>query len=227
MIVYESTVSLAGNTVASRQQRVLAQLYDGTDMLGVEFAVSSSASDRNDVQPAVAPILGEGGGFIVSWISTPIGTADAGVGRLLGRVFNMDGTPRSPAFQINALAEAVVPTHALAALVDGNLVAVWTSKPRTDASPCPTLQRSVQAQVFDQNGTPLGAQFSVSGMAGTDQYDPAVSGLDAVGGYVVTWTSTLAAGDGGTRIVAQLFNARSARVGGVFPVNQNTTYFQT
>ena len=220
VIVYESTVSVPGNAVAARQQRVLIQIFsnDG-NALGSEFDASESTDARHDSSPSVAPIFGNNGGFMVTWVSTPINDqGQAGNGLLFGRVFSSDGTSRSGVFQIDSLDDIVTSGQTVAALSDGRLVVTWTSQSSAGCG-----SKNIAAQILDQNGKQLGSQFQINNYSEWDQLDPSVVGL--VGGhFAVSWTVTLS--DGTSRIFAQSFDETGARIGLPTPVNQNSSSIQ-
>ena len=101
---------------------------------------------------------------------------------------------------------------------------VWTSN---GSGGTDTSSSSIQAQRFDQDGAPLGAQFQVNSYTTGYQANPAVA-VDSRGNLVVVWQS---GGSGGTdqdslSLQGQRFDSLGDPLGGEFQVNSYTTSAQ-
>jgi hypothetical protein len=134
-----------------------------------ETPVAPSSQDQRD--PAVA--IAADGGIAVVWTDGR---------RLLGRLFAAPGTPRSPAFEIDA-GESRAP--GLAALGAGSFVAVWAGRN-------PALGWDVRVRLLGPSGA-LGAAATLSNFP-LESTRPSVS---CSGGCAVVWDGYNAAGVNG------------------------------
>jgi hypothetical protein len=107
-----------------------------------------------------------------------------------------------------------------AALEDGGYVIIWVSLPGTGYL--------FKGQRYDADGNPVGSEFQVASLAGSNQssFSGAVGLHD--GGFVVAWENGSSAVDGsGSAIQAQRFDASGQAVGSAFVLNDQTLGNQT
>jgi hypothetical protein len=105
----------------------------------------------------------------------------------------------------------------------GNFIVVWQS---SDSAGTDHDNDSIQAQRFLSDGSLAGSQFQVNTYTTSPQRDPSVA-LDADGGFIVAWHSSLSAGtDSYSSIQAQRFGSDGNPVGSQFQVNTYTTSTQ-
>jgi hypothetical protein len=129
--------------------------------------------------------------------------------------------PAGEEFQINTYATGAQREAAVAADTEGNFVVVWDSDGSDGTD---THGRSIQGQLYDASGTPLGGQFQVNSYTLNNQQRPAVA-VEPQGNFVVVWQSY---GSGGTDTSgysthAQRYDSSGTPVGGQFQVNSYTT----
>ena len=107
-------------------------------------------------------------------------------------------------------------------LEDGRFVAAWSSMSGDGSA------SSIRAQVFDCDGTPVGAEFLVNTTTSNYQYQPAIA-IAPKGGFVITWADgSVSGGDtSGFAIRAQMFDANGATNGSEFLVNTTSTNGQS
>ena len=121
VVVWEDTNGTDGSGVG-----VFGQIYEGDGTaVGGEFQINvETASSQFD--PEVTGT--DDGGFVVTWTSSTSGTAGDGNGQgIIGRRFDMDGTPTSGELIINEQITSTQETSDVAALPNGDFVAVWSS----------------------------------------------------------------------------------------------------
>ncbi|MEO0386087.1 MAG: hypothetical protein AAF281_00960, partial [Pseudomonadota bacterium] len=194
------------------------RFYDAAGVpSGPDFQVNTTTPGAQSA-PAMATIAPSGaanglatGGVVVVW-------QDGGNAR--AQVFDSAGMPVGGEITLPGTAGAQ--DAAVAGLTGGRFVAVWTEN-GTDGS-----ATGVFGQVYEGDGTAIGAVFPVNVETAQDQFDPAVSGIDD-GGFVVTWTSDTigTAGDGsGQGVISRRFDATGTPVTGEAVVNQTTSSTQ-
>jgi hypothetical protein len=189
------------------------------DPVGAEFQVNTYTTDRQS-DPAVAP--DPMGGFVVVWES-PGSAGDADRNAVLARRFDAAGVPVGAEFQVNTWTTGDQFSAAVAANGSQGFIVVWQSNggsPGTD-----TDGNSVQGQLLDATGSPLGGEFQVNTYTTEFQGIPALTAL--ADGFVVVWQSRgSSATDTDDSIQGQRFDAAGAPVGGEFQVNTYTSGLQ-
>ena len=175
-----------------------AAVYDASGVLvGSEFTVNiSTASGRGE--PVITAL--QDGGFAVAWTDQDY-TRDGSTYAIIARLYDADGTPRDDDFVVNTEVESVQNSPAISVLPDGGFVVSWkTSDSSQDGS-----SDAIKAQVFDQNGNPVGTEFLVNGETESSQNSPAITSLTN-GNIVVAWGTYDPAQDGdGPAIKSQVF----------------------
>ena len=117
---------------------------------GSEFRISQTVAGDQTL-PRVS--MNASGRFVVAWH----GNASTGNPGVYARIYNLDGTPRTPEFRANPLASSVV-TDAEPSIDDsGNLIIAWHGQGTEDAD-------GVYYRRFDASGQPLGTVNEVQRM---------------------------------------------------------------
>ena len=136
---------------------------------------------------------------------------------------SIDPTPRPIAgeFRTNTTTANYQELPTTTALSNGGFVVVWVSASQEFLNIPGNFPADgvIQAQRYDANGAPIGAEFHV-GSQTTNQNYPGVSPL-ADGGFLVTWA--VKNGIGQYDVMAQRFNAAATPLGAEFQVNTTTT----
>jgi hypothetical protein len=195
---------------------VYARRYESLDVpQGPEFRVNTfSAGDQR--APAVS--ADATGRFVVVWHSAGQDGSDLGV---FAQRYDATGAPLGPEFRVNAFTSGRQANPGVAWQGSAGFVVAWESDLADGAG------LGIRARRFDENGVPLGLEFSVNSYTTASQTRPAVA-ADPAGSFVVAWTSAFqeTGGPADTGIFAQRFDAGGARVGGEFHVNTYTTGYQ-
>ena len=186
--------------------------------LGGEFPVSTT---EVAFRPAVS--MNGDGSFVAVWVGSTFG-AGSEFARVLGQRFATTGAPVGAEFQVNTLTTNNQWFPAVAVLPDGGFVVAFGSFASAGTD---TDGQSVQARLYDANGTPLGAEFQVNTYTPEAQTFPEVA-VDAFGGFVIAWHSTGSSTDiNGGEIRARRYGAAGAiPLGEDFQINTYTTGHQ-
>jgi hypothetical protein len=188
--------------------------------IGGEFQVNTYVTGGQD-QPAVA--ADSQGNFIVVWTSLGSNGNDTDSTGILAQRYDANGAAVGGEFQVNSYTTGVQEQPAVAFDGQRRFLVAWTS---TNSDGTDT-DRSIQAQRYDANGSPLGGQFQVNTDTPGDQYLPRVA-ADARGGFVVAWASPFSAGSDSSFLSIQVrqFGPDGAPLGPDFQVNTYTTNYQ-
>ncbi|HVQ07632.1 MAG TPA: hypothetical protein VMS43_04285 [Allosphingosinicella sp.] len=197
----------------------MVQLYKrkGDDIL-VNTATIGNQSGSNI---ALLP----GGGFVIVWTDASLVGGDTSGLAVKGQRFDADGHKVGGEFLVNSTVTGSQTNPIVAALASGRFVVTWSDGSVTGGD---TSSIAVRGQIFEANGTPVGAEFLINTQTANAQTGPGIVEL-AGGGFVVSWTdSSLIGGDAsGSGIKAQIFDAAGAKVGGEILVNTETSGSQT
>ena len=138
-----------------------------------------------------------------------------------GQLYDATGTPVGGQFQVNSYTTSLQYRAAVAADAQGNFVVAWRSSGSYGTD---TSGDSIQAQLFDDAGEPVGDEFQVNSYTTNNQFGPSVS-ADAQGNFVVAWTSPGSPGTDTleTSVHGQRYDANGTPSGGEFQVNTYTT----
>lgn len=192
------------------QGGIYAQRYDAAgDLSGPEFRVNTFTTN-SEVDPAVA--MDASGDFVVAWTSQ--GNQDGSGFGIFAQRYNAGGAPLGGEFPVNVVTFLNQWKPAVAMDAAGDFVIVWQSN-LEDAN-----GYGVYARRYNAAGVALSGDIRVNTFTTGDQTEPAVA-MDALGGFVVTWTSAGqdGAGDG---VFAQRFDSGGLPLGGEFRVNVTT-----
>ncbi len=194
-------------------RRIKAQRFDSEgDTVGPEFQVDDPSLSYYHRLPAVSEV--GAGGFVVVWQSDAShGTDDDGLS-IQARRFDSGGSPAGAPFQVNSYTTGDQEQPTVIADGAAGFVVAW----RSDGSyGNEGLLDSIQAQRFDAEGDPIGAQFQVNSYTSAFEARPAIA-PDGSGGFLVAWDSSFF-----STIRAQRFDADWLPVGGEFQVNSYST----
>jgi hypothetical protein len=206
VVVWQSTGSFGNDSLSNSIQ---AQRYDANGApAGDQFQVNTYTTYSQDT----ADIAMDGqGNFVVVWESSGSAGSDTSDESILGQRFASDGTPVGAEFQINTYTtdEQSKPVVAMDSL--GNFVVVWESygSNGTDSD-----YNSIQGQLFDSDGDPVGGEFQVNTVTSSRQEDVAVT-ADGQGNFIVVWESQF------VDIKGQIYDDSGAAVGGEFRVDSS------
>jgi Ca2+-binding RTX toxin-like protein len=121
-------------------------------------------------------------------------------------------------FQVGSNSFQTQSDVSFASLTDGGFVAVWMGEDGFNDS-------GVRAQIFNNDGRPVGPEFSVNLSTSGVQAEPSVIALPS-GGFIVTWSDESAGYPDVFDIHGQIFDTEGQRVGDEFIVNSTTAGFQ-
>jgi hypothetical protein len=182
---------------------------------GGEFVVNGyTTGSQDDVSVSVT----RDGRFVVAWESPQDGNNDG----IAARRFDAGGTALGAELVVNSFTPGSQDDVSVAVAPDGRFVVVWESADGTG--------EGIFGQRFDASGAAAGAEFQVNtGTAGVE-YAPSAAML-ASGGFVVTWSIFALPGpapDGSNgAVMARVYDAAGAPMGGEFVVNTYTPGYQS
>ncbi|MEE8522568.1 MAG: PQQ-dependent sugar dehydrogenase, partial [Thermoanaerobaculia bacterium] len=165
------------------------------------------------------------GNFVVVWESFGLNGGDSSSFSIWGQRFDSTGALVGGEFRINTYTTGPQDRPAVAVDSAGNFLVVWESN---GSSGTDTSQDSIQGQLYDSTGAPVGGEFQVNTYTSSAQRRATVA-TDGGGNFVVAWDSRGSSGtdnDGSYAIVARVFDSAGAPVSGEFQVNTLTTMFQ-
>jgi len=160
-------------TTSGRSNDILARRLDAYGTFRSEFLVNT-AREGNQTEPAVA--MDGQGGFAVAWHGPGLEEED-----IFLRLFDANDLPTTEELLVNLRTPGRQLYPCVAAGGAGTLVVGWESRETTPDGD----QTFVYSQLFDPNGSGLGAETRVD----TDIYDcryPEVA-MDAAGNFAVVW----------------------------------------
>ena len=198
---------------------IQAQRYenDGTPD-GAEFQINSYTTSSQE-HPAVA--ADDVGNFVVTWEGKYQDDPTSNTTGILAQRYDDSGTRVGDEFQVNSYTTNSQIDPTIGSDPDGNFVVAWSSSfPDGSAG-------SVQAQRYDDSGTPVGGEFQVNSFTTSYQVAPDIA-LDGQGDFVVVWQSTGSYGSDQSQwsIQAQRYEGDGTPDGGEFQVNSYTTSHQ-
>jgi hypothetical protein len=151
---------------------VFGQRYDANgNTVGNEFQANSNTIDDQE-SPQVA--MSSDGHHVVVWDND---RQDGSGSDIYGQKYDPSGNPIGNEFQINTLSEGWHLSQDVAMDAAGNFIVVWSSEDEG---------RSQFGRIYEQDGTPVGADFRINtNLVGMTQ-QPAVA-MDSQGRFIVTW----------------------------------------
>ncbi|CAD7849501.1 MAG: hypothetical protein [Olavius algarvensis Delta 4 endosymbiont] len=182
---------------------------------GTEFPVSIG-SPFEQGRPSVA--MDSAGNFVITWQSY---RGDGSGWGIYAQMFDNSGIPIGTEFLVNThtpnfrpITGSLEDRPSVAMDSAGNFVITWPSFGQDGDD------RGIYAQMFDNNGTPIGTEFPVNTYTSVGQGSPSVA-MDSAGNFVITWQSYRDGGSG-WGIYAQMFHHSGTPIGIEFPVNTYT-----
>lgn len=218
VLAWTSDGSSGSDTSSSSIQR---QAYDaGGVPQGGELQVNSYTTS---VQGAPAIDADGEGAFVVVWRSDGSAGSDTSFSSVQGRIFDANGVPLGPDFQVNTYTPGVQDRPRVAFGSGGDFVVVWQS---AGSGGSDTSAESVQARTFDAAGVPLGDQFQVNEYTTGAQDRPVVAPDPR--GFVVSWMSAGSSGSDqdATSVQARIFAWDGTALSDEYQVNTYTTSVQ-
>ncbi|MBI3898161.1 MAG: DUF4347 domain-containing protein [Gammaproteobacteria bacterium] len=193
---------------------IYAQRYDANGVAqGGEFIVNTTQAD-NQMQPAIA--TGPGGNFVIAWCSD---NQDGSGGGIYAQRYDANGVAQGGEFRVNTTTLNVQDTPAIAMNDVSNFVIVWNSANQDGSG------YGVYGQRYNSSGVAQGSEFRVNTTTADNQYNPSVS-MDALGNFVVVWTSDNQDGSG-SGIYGKRYNYNGVAQGSEFQINATTASAQS
>lgn len=191
---------------------IFAQRYNAAGApLGGEFQVNSYTTSYQTT-PSVA--MDAAGDFVIAWQSYTQDGSNYGV---YAQRYNAAGTAQGVEFRVNTYTTSLQEFPSVAMDTAGDFVIAWKSGTQDGNG------YGVYAERYNALGAAQGSEFKVNTYTTNNQESPSVA-MDAVGNFVITWSSVQ---DGsGYGVYAQRYNAAGTSQGGEFQVNTYTTNFQ-
>ncbi len=197
---------------------VRAQVFDADGSVsGAAFLVNTTVTN-NQSDPTVAALTD--GRFVVTWTDDGQTGGDLSGFAIRAQIFLADGTTSGAEFLVNTTVTAGQFQPSITVLANGSFVAAWTDFSNgTDSD--------IRAQVFNADGSALGAEFMVNTTVASNQRASTVTAL-ADGRFVVAWSdgSQAAIGRAFIDVRAQVFNANGSKSGAEFVVNTTVSLVQ-
>lgn len=189
---------------------IYQQRYDADgNSVGTETHVSTYTTGAQS-SPSVTTLTD--GGWVVTWYSNGQDGDDNGI--YLQR-YHADGITSGTETLVNTNTAFAQYDPSVTSLSDGGWVVTWTSQ-GIDAN-----ATGISQQRYDVNGDMAGGETVVNTYATANQEEPSVAAL-AGGGWVVTWGSDGADGNG-YGICQQRYDAQGVAAGSEIQVNTFTT----
>ena len=200
---------------------IKAQIFGPADnKIGSEFLVNTTTQDFQ-YESSVAALAN--GGFVISWTDrSAIGVDNDGFS-VKAQVFGPLGTKVGGEFLVNTQIVGLQLDSQVTGLSNGGFVITWN-----DVSGLGDVSgTSVNAQIYNADGTKVGGEFVASTASQFDQYSPTITSLDG-GGFAISWADGSGVGGdtSGFGIKVNIFNAAGVKVGGEVLVNTQTTNTQ-
>ena len=219
VVVWESSGS-NGNDDSARSVQLQRFDSDGTP-LGEETQVNTYTL-YNQHTPDVTML--PSGSFLVVWTSSGSGGSDTSGFSIQGQRFDSSGSRLGSEFQVNSFTTGGQRFPSAATNDPGQFVVAWESSASGGSD---DSGYSIQARIFDSDGTPLTDDFQVNSHTVGAQFRPQVA-LDPAGMGVATWHSSSSAGtdSDGWSVQLRQFDSNGIPFGADFQVNTYTTGYQ-
>jgi phosphoheptose isomerase len=174
---------------------------------GTEFKVNAYTTNA---QSGSSAAVDRSGNFVIVWQGEGTGDGDG----IFAQRYNAQGLALGGAFRVNETTGGVQDQASVAMDADGDFAVVWTSG--HDAGTF-----GIFGQRFDAVGAAQGAEFQLNTYTTSNQSNASVA-MDALGNFVVTWSSYGQDGSGDA-VVARRFDAAGNGQGDDFVVNTATS----
>ena len=189
--------------------------------LGLDFQVNTLTAGYNDGADIGVAANGD---FVVVWQSPESAGSDTHGTSIQARRYTEDGTALGAEFQVNTFTTATQLWPAVAVAPSGAFVVAWES----DLAADDPYGWSIQGQLFDSSGGPVGEQFQANSFTFNDQQEADVA-MDSLGNFMVVWHSWADSTGSDSHylsIQGQRFSSSGQRLSDQFQVNTSTTYQQ-
>lgn len=186
---------------------VFARIFDRTGApLGGDFQVASYTTYDQE-SPDVA--MNENGDFLVVWQDEGLdGSGDS----VQARLFDINGIPVGPQFQVNTYTTLEQHDAAVAAGPNGEFAVIWESSEGEGNG------YGIFGRLADDQGGPAGAEFQVNSYTTSDQREPFVT-VDSAGVFTAVWYSVNYFSNGATVLGRQLYTHSPALSGPAGPLD--------
>lgn len=192
---------------------IWGQIYNADGTAQNDTFLVNSQRVENQQNSAVAGL--SNGNFVVVWEDLGVPSDTSGFSDLKGQLYAADGAAVGGEFLVNTPVVDAQIEPSVTGLSDGGFVVAW----RDDGVTSGDLERdSIQAEVFNADGSVRSGQFLVNTLSGLGEREPSVTGL-ADGGFVVTWERQTGTNESLREIRAQAYDADGTRRGDEFGVN--------
>jgi Ca2+-binding RTX toxin-like protein len=188
---------------------VHAQMFnaDGSKA-GAQFLVNTTTNNFQ-TWPAITGLADDR--FVIAWTDYSQTGGDLSTGAVRAQVFNADGSKAGVEFLVNTTTTTFQGRPTITGLADGRFVVAWEDYSQTGSD---TSGYAVRAQVFNADGSKIGAEFLVNTTTINEQVDPKIIAL-VDGRFVVSWADFIS-GTGGYNPVsvvrARIFDPRTSAV---------------
>jgi len=186
---------------------------DGTPRTN-DFWVNEGLTYGSQDRPIAS--MAEDGTFVIVWQDWNGNDGDE-MGAA-GRVFNADGTPRTPPMILNHSWQASQFDVSVAMANDHTFVATFTDAGRDGIA-------GIFARRFNGDGVPLTDDFLVNDPSDRSQVTSEIS-MDANGAFVIAWTDAAAKYGEPRNVVAKMFEADTTPRTGEIPLTSDGAGFQ-
>ena len=202
---------------------VRAQVFEGDGTrVGGEFLVNTATLNGQSL-PDIKELAG--GGFVATWSdASGIGGDASGTG-IKAQIFNSSSVKVGGEILVNTVVTGSQTQSNVIALATGGFAIAWggASSSTFNSSTGTTTTGSINLQLFDAAGTPVGIEQSVSSLTTGTFENPTMAALGT--GFVLIWARAPSPSEfstDGYQVKGQLFNASGAKIGGEFTVNATT-----
>ncbi len=168
------------------------------------------------------------GGAVIVWTDGSGEDGDSGRSQVRARLISDDGMTLGEEFRVNTTTFGRQFNADVTALEEGGFVVTWVDRASNSSSSVSGFD-TIKAQIYADDGTPVGGEVRVDTLAVIDQSGggrPAITALSD-GGFMVVWQSfnrdnPAAIDRSGDSVLGQRFDATGARVGGEVLINETT-----
>ena len=190
---------------------VIARRFD-TDLNGSSEILVNERAEGAQTNPVLAAL--PDGGAVIAWETALPGEPQ----RIAMRIFNADGSARTPEVDPGLTPGARTATPSLAVGADGSFALAFEAFRPEDGEPL-----GVRVRVFTADGAPRGEERLVSAPGAATPVEPAIAATSD--GFVVAWHDVL---EGATSydVLACRLDAAGAPVGDTVVVNTTRTGLQ-
>lgn len=189
---------------------IFAQRFNGLgEPQGPEFLVNTTTT-RAVSHSSIA--IDSDGDFVIAWKSLLQDGSGSGV---YAQRYDALGVPLGSEFLVNTRTTGDQRSPSIGMDADGDFVITWQSNSQDGSG------YGIYAQSYNASGVPQGTEFRVNTWTIGNQESPVI-GMDAEGGFVITWQSYWQDGSY-YGIYAQRFNRFGETLGSEFVVNTWTS----